>query len=88
MCNIHMRHLFWSEINYRWGKNQGHRGHREIKCIFNQGLLRINLNAKFNLHSVFVLNTDAPHDVIRHPRKFGCDLTIYIADTGNNKPLD
>ena len=64
-------------------KNQGHRGHRKVKCKISQALVMINLFVKFNVHftyakQVIVLKvsdrrTDAPDDDNhdnRHPPKF------------------
>ena len=63
------------------GQNEGHRGHRKVKCELDQALVIITLWAyiKFNVHSsnvkqVIVLEvadrrTNAPHDDNRHATK-------------------
>ena len=35
----------------RLEKNQGHEGHRKVKCELNEGLVIINLYKKFIVHS-------------------------------------
>ena len=55
---------FWSDIykNVEWidndniclsEKNQGHRGHRKVKCEISQALVMINMYVKFNVHSSY-----------------------------------
>ena len=79
-----------SDFRYRkkllLGKNQGHRGHRKIKCEISQALVMINqtLYVKFDVHSTYATHVivlkvadrrtdrrmDQPDDDNKHPPKY------------------